>query len=338
LYHTFIDLTTIETRPPAHAYAEELGHPASGAARRLVWLLRWTFRPLGSLTTRGPAAPAMVRAVLRMTPFIAPARSGTQVRAASEGVPGDWIRARGVTSTDCAILYAHGGGFVACSPRTHRGLAAELSGRTGMPVFLPRYRRAPEHRFPCAVDDLLTAYEQLLARDELAAERIVLAGDSAGGNLVLSAMLAARDGGLPLPAAQVLLSPVVDLTLEQSRTRDRHSPDPLMNAASARRVVALYTHGADLDDPRLKPLAADFADLPPTLIQVGTTEMLLADSRQLAQCLHRAGSVVKLEEWQGQVHVFQAHYRALPEAREALDRAARFIGDALGSRLASVPA
>jgi acetyl esterase/lipase len=131
-----------------------------------------------------------MRAVLGMTPLIMPTRAGTQVQEASDGVAGDWIRARGVASTDSAILHAHGGGFVACSPRTHRGLAAELSGRTGMPVFLPRYRRAPEHRFPCAVDDLLTAYEQLLARDGLTAERIVLAGDSAGGNLALSAMLA----------------------------------------------------------------------------------------------------------------------------------------------------
>lgn len=273
----------------------------------------------------------MARAILGMTPLIAPARAGTLIQTASDGVAGDWVRARGVTNTDSAILYAHGGGFVACSPRTHRGLAAELSWRTGMPVFLPCYRRAPEHRFPCAVDDLLAAYKQLLVGDGIAAERIVLAGDSAGGHLALSALLAARDAGLSLPAAQVLLSPVLDLTLELSDVRDRYSPDPLMNVASARRVVALYIHGADPDDPRLTPLAADLAGLPPTLIQVGSTEMLLGDSRRLAQRLHQAGIAVGLEEWQGQVHVFQAHYRGLPEAREALDRAAQFIGDVLGS-------
>jgi acetyl esterase/lipase len=104
-----------------------------------------------------------------------------------------------------------------------------------------------------------------------------------------------------------------------------------MSVAGARHAVALYTHGTDPNDPRLKPLAADFTGLPPTLIQVGTTEMLLADSRLLAQRLHQAGSAVTLEEWQGQVHVFQAHYRALPEAREALDRAARFIASHQGS-------
>jgi acetyl esterase/lipase len=279
----------------------------------------------------------MVRGVLGTTPLIAPVRAGTQVRAATNGVAGDWIRARGVTSTDSAILYAHGGGFVACSPRTHRGLAAELSGRTGMPVFLPCYRRSPRYRFPCAVDDLLAAYKHLLAGDGIAAKRIVLAGDSAGGHLVLSAMLAARDAGLPLPAAQVLLSPVVDLTLERAGARDRCSPDPLMNVASARRVVAFYTRDADPDDPRLSLLTADFAGLPPTLIQVGTTEMLLTDSRLLAQRLHQAGSAVTLEEWQGQVHVFQAHYRALPEAREALDRAARFIASHPGLATAASP-
>jgi acetyl esterase/lipase len=274
----------------------------------------------------------MMRGVLGATPLIAPVRAGTQIRiqARTDGVAGLWIRAREVTSTDSALLYAHGGGFVACSPRTHRGLAAELSARSAMPVFLPYYRRAPEHLFPHAVDDFLAAYKQLLVGDGIAAERIVFAGDSAGGHIALGAMLAARDAGLPLPGAQVLLSPVVDLTLETAEAHDRYSPDPLMNVASARRSVALYACDANPDDPGLAPLSADLAGLPPSLIQVGTTEMLLADSRRLAQRLHQAGCTVWLEEWQGQTHVFQVHYRALPEAREALDHAGQFIVDTLG--------
>lgn len=226
------------------------------------------------------------------------------------------------------MLYLHGSAFVACSPRTHRGLVAELSAASGRPVFALTYRLAPQHRFPTAAHDAARAYRWLLADEP--GRAVALAGDSAGGQLAVATALHAREQGLPAPAAVLLLSPVLDLTLRLALGRDRRAPDPFASGPGAQRIIGMYTAGADPADPGLAVLDADLTGFPPTLIQAGGREMLLDDARALAERLDAVAGDCTLEIWRGQVHVFPALYRLVPEAREAIGRAATFLNERLG--------
>jgi acetyl esterase/lipase len=240
---------------------------------------------------------------------------------------GEWVRGPGATRTDAAIVYLHGSGYVICSTRTHRGLTSRLSHLTGLPVFSVDYRLAPEHRFPAAADDVLAAFRWVVAAGT-PAHRIVVAGDSAGGHLTVDLALELHRAGETGPAAHVLFSPLFDLTFTLSSQRERVRRDPMISAASARRLVGLYTAGTDQDHPRLRLDLAGAPALAPTLIQAGGAEMLVDDARHLAEQLRRTGGRCELEVWPRQMHVFQALPRLVPEARPALRRAAAFIREA----------
>ncbi|MDZ7931656.1 MAG: alpha/beta hydrolase [Rhodococcus sp. (in: high G+C Gram-positive bacteria)] len=178
------------------------------------------------------------------------------------------------------ILYIHGSAYVICSARTHRGLTARLSSSTGLPVFTVDYRLAPEHPFPAAADDLEAAYRWLLGQGYDAAN-IVIAGDSAGGHLAADLLIENDRTGTPQPGAMVLFSPLVDLDFELSARMERARKDPMISAAAAARLVALYTANNATDLPRLRLDLAHVRNLPPTLIQVGGTEMLRGDAGHL---------------------------------------------------------
>ncbi|MFK4116981.1 MULTISPECIES: alpha/beta hydrolase [Streptomyces] len=226
------------------------------------------------------------------------------------------------------MLYLHGGGYVVGSPDTHAGLVGELARRAGLRAVSVDYRTAPEHPFPAAVDDGLAAYRELLADTD--PRDLVLAGDSAGGGLSIATLLAARDTGLPQPAAVVLFSPWVDLTLTGGSIRAKKDADPLFVEADLRDYADLYLGTTDPAHPLASPLFADLAGLPPLLVQVGANEVLLDDAVRLAG---RAGAddvEVTLEVGPGLPHVFQHHYGRLDEADAALDRAARFLRTHLG--------
>lgn len=298
------------------------------ASSWLAWLVGHTLRPVGSLVPANAAGITVARSAARLAlPVLAPAPGARvrRVRTRWEDRPviGDWVRA-GTAGAPAAILYLHGSGYMACSPRTHRGLVAQLSRHSGMPAFVPRYRLAPEHRFPAAADDALAAYRWLLAQRRQG-ERIVVAGDSAGGHLALGLCLACRRAGLPLPAALALFSPLADPTWEIAAARDEQDHDPFFSAALARRMLALCAGERATDDPRFAPLRADLAGLPPVLVQAGGSESLAGDAEAIAEAITRAGGDCRLEIWPGQVHVFQILYRLVPEAREALHRAAAFL-------------
>ncbi|RKE17321.1 alpha/beta hydrolase [Streptomyces sp. TLI_171] len=230
------------------------------------------------------------------------------------------------------LLYLHGGGYVVGSPETHAGLVGELAGRAGLRAVSLDYRLAPEHAFPAAVEDGLAAYRELLATGTDPRE-LVLAGDSAGGGLSIATLLAARDAGLPQPAAVVLFSPWTDQTVSGDSMRSKDGADPIFTEADIRAYAEFYVAAGDPKDPLASPLFADLTGLPPLLVQVGANEVLLDDAVRLAG---RAGAHdvdVTLEIGAGLSHVYQHFYGSLDEADAALDRAARF----LTGHLASVP-
>ncbi|XVQ10366.1 alpha/beta hydrolase [Spirillospora sp. CA-255316] len=241
-------------------------------------------------------------------------------------VRGEWVVTRDAeeSSRTGAILYLHGGGYVFCSPRTHRPITSRLALDTGLPVFAPRYRLAPEHPFPAPLEDAVAAYRWLLDRG-VPADGIVLAGDSAGGHLAAALTGEICRTGLPRPAGTVLFSPWVDLTCELSERAQRLARDPYISARTARRVARLVVGPAGFDDPRLALLTCPWADTPPFLIQVGGAEVLRSEAEALAEALDAAGTDCELQVWKGQMHVFQMLNRVLPEADAAMADADRFI-------------
>ena len=186
------------------------------------------------------------------------------------------------------------------------------------------YRLAPEHPFPAAVDDAVAGYRFLLAQG-LHPDRIVIAGNSAGGGLTLDVLLEARDKGLPMPAAAVCLSPMTDLAGTGESMQTRKDVDPIFSPQAIGLVTNAYLAGTSPLNPLASPLYADLKGLPPLLIQVGDHEVLLDDSTRLAQRAQAAGVQVKLDVWPNMIHRFQMYGKVLPEARQAVDDIGTFI-------------
>jgi acetyl esterase/lipase len=222
------------------------------------------------------------------------------------------------------ILYFHGGVWVLGSPETALSLTGNLAVKTGFRVFSLDYRLAPEHPFPAAIDDALNAYRALLESGEDPAT-IVFAGDSAGGGLAVTTSLAAREAGLPLPAAIVGFSSMFDVTWTGESMDAKAGIDPIFTRESLAQTTAMYLAGADPHQPLLSPaLHADLTGLPPILLQAGTNEVLLDDSTRLAARATAAGVDVILDITADATHVFQGFAGILDEADQALDRAALF--------------
>jgi epsilon-lactone hydrolase len=275
--------------------------------------------PWGLAVSRGIVAAIMEA--------FGPSLRGVSVEQVRVGpTRGEWVRAPGAPPAAGAIYFLHGSGFALCSPRTHRRLAGWLSALTGLPVFAPDYRLAPQHRFPAAADDVRAGWQWLLDDCGYAPDRLVVAGDSAGGHLALDLLLTA---GVAHPAAVVLFSPLYDLTFGLARAREQLRADPAIRSADAARLVRLYCMDTDPAHPRLALDVAGGRVLPPTLIQAGGAEMLAADAHRVARDIQAAGGRCQLTVWPDQVHVFQALPRLAPEAARAMDQAAAFVGEAL---------
>ena len=227
-----------------------------------------------------------------------------------------------------AIYFVHGSGYAVCSPKTHRRLTSWLSSLTGLPVFSIDYRLAPRYRFPAAADDVRAGWDWLVAICGVRTKQIVVAGDSAGGHLIVD-MLLQREVAANPPAAAVLFSPLFDITFGLCLARERIRPDPAVRVADAVRLVGLYHAGVDPAHPRLKLDVAGGPTLPPTLIQAGGAEMLQDDARHLATQIRAAGGRCELQVWPHQGHVFQALPRMTPDAAKAMAYVAKFIAHAL---------
>jgi epsilon-lactone hydrolase len=239
------------------------------------------------------------------------------------GVPAHWLAAPG-TDAGRVLIFLHGGGFEFGSLRSDGELAARLGRASGMRVLFPEYRLAPEHPFPAAIDDVLAAWRWLRFDQGVSARLIAVAGDSAGGGLTLAMLVAARDAGEALPAAAVLMSPTVDLTSSGASMTERADQDPISTPAMLRQFAADYLAGADPHTPMASPLFASLSGLPPLLVQVGTSDLLLSDSERLAAAAADAGVDVTLEIGEGLPHVYPIML-GTPEAAEATERIGQFL-------------
>jgi monoterpene epsilon-lactone hydrolase len=241
----------------------------------------------------------------------------------ANGVPAQWLTAPGAAA-DRVVLYLHGGGYVLGSIKTHADLMGRISRAAQARVLALDYRLAPEHPFPAAVEDAVAGYRCLL-ENQFKPNRIVVAGDSAGGGLTVAALLAIRDAALPVPAAGVCMSPWVDLEMKGESMKTRAQADPVVQREGLIGMAQAYLAGKDARTPLASSLHAELRGLPPLLIQVGDAETLLDDSTRLAEKARAAGVQVKLEVWPEMVHVWQLFASFLPEGQQAVDAIGLFI-------------
>jgi acetyl esterase/lipase len=289
-------------------------------------LLRSLLRTLLRVFFHGLVRPPMPivgqRAILRVLTTIGKSPRGiARSTGTLGGRPCEWHRPP--TGRGKVMLYLHGGAYLIGGANTHRTLCAHLAERGRMDVCALDYRLAPEHPYPAARDDALAAFEDLIALG-YAPEQIVMAGDSAGGNLSLITSLCLRDLGWPQPAALVCFSPLTDFTCAHL-----HQPpagDPLLNRTWIQQALSFYCPpGVAHDDPGLSPQFADLHGLPALLLQVGEDEVLLNDSLRFAEKAQAAGVDVRLQRYPNLWHVFQAHAGTLNAADFAIDQVVNFL-------------
>ncbi len=271
-----------------------------------------------------PATLEGMRADFETFASAMPVPEGLQCQAVDlNGLPGEWL-AFPDTAGKTRLLYLHGGGYVIGSIDSHRALMARLTKVACARTCAINYRLAPEHPFPAALGDAVAAYRWLLSNGN-DPKRVVLAGDSAGGGLVLAALVAIRDHGLPLPAAAVCISPWTDLACTGESMRAKASVDPLIQKAGALLYAQAYLGSHDAKTPLASPLYADMRHLPPVLIQVGGRETLLDDATRMAERLRAAGVDARIDIWDDMIHVWHFFAHQLDEGKRALDAAGAFI-------------
>ena len=251
------------------------------------------------------------------------------------GVPAEWTTAPEADPSR-VILFLHGGGYISGSIASHRHMIAEAGRQARARTLALGYRLAPEHPFPAALEDTLAAYRFLLAAG-FSPARIVLAGESAGGGLAIAALVSLRDAlvslrdaGTPLPAAAWLSSPWVDLEMRGATMQTKAALDPLIQKPYLQELAALYLAGADPAGPLVSPIHADLRGLPPTLIQVGSSETLLDDALRLAGLAGAAEVRVTLQIWPEMIHAWHLFFPELAEGRASLAAAGAFIRATLG--------
>jgi phosphinothricin tripeptide acetyl hydrolase len=243
-------------------------------------------------------------------------------RVSAPAAPAEWLRPPSATPGR-VVLYLHGGGYVIGSPRSHRHLAAAIAGAAAASALLLDYRLAPEHPYPAAVEDATAAYRWLLAQG-IAPGSVVIAGDSAGGGLTVATLLALREARVPLPAAGVCISPWVDLTCGGGSYVTKADADPIVKRAGVEQMAKAYLGSTAAREPLASPLFADLRGLPPLLIHVGSEEVLLDDSVQLAERARAAGVDTTLEVYERMIHVWHWFLPMLDEAQTAVEAIGRF--------------
>jgi acetyl esterase/lipase len=263
------------------------------------------------------------RLLAELTSAQPPPAGVTVTAAALGGVPAAEITIGGIEPRH-VVLYFHGGVYVLGDAFQAADLAAQVGRRTSATVISVDYRLAPEHPYPAAVDDALAAYQALL-HDGTAPSDIAFAGESAGGGLAIATLVNARDHGLPLPAAALVMSPYADLTLAGTTMDTKAGADPLLNRENLQARVPDYTAGQDPALGLISPVFADLSGLPPLITQAGTHEVLLDDAIRLARQAATADVQVTLDITPGVPHVFHAYYPILDEAAAALDKAGQHL-------------
>jgi epsilon-lactone hydrolase len=245
----------------------------------------------------------------------------------ANGVPAEWTSAPDADNR-CAVLYFHGGGYVFGSLDSHRHLCAEIARDCGGRTLALHYRLAPEHPFPAPVEDAVAAYRWMLSQG-LQPGNIALAGDSAGGGLVVAALVAIRDAGLAQPACGWCISPWVDMEAIGESFTTNAGRDPTVQKDTISDIARTYLAGADPRSPLAAPLYADLTGIAPLFIQVGAAETLLDDSTRLASVAGRVDVPVTLEVWPEMVHVWHLFHPRLAAGRRAITAGARFAKAAM---------
>jgi len=244
--------------------------------------------------------------------------------ASARSFRGDWIRTRN-SSDALTVLYLPGGGFVLPASGMLPAMVARLCRAASARALLVHYRLAPEHPFPAGLEDCLAAYRYLLDLGTDPAS-IVIAGDSAGGGLAMSTLLSLRDDGDPLPAGAVVISPFTDFSFGGESRFSNARRDPMLSTESMRQMNELYLDDALHDNPLVSPVFGDFRGLPPILAQVGSTEVLLDDTRRVGARATGQGVDFRVEVWDQVPHVWHM-VPFLPETRAAVGRIGKFIGE-----------
>lgn len=241
----------------------------------------------------------------------------------ANGVRAEWNSTPGDKS-DRALLYVHGGGYVIGSLDSHRHLVSEAGRAAGCWALALDYRLAPEHPFPAPVEDTVAGYRYLLARG-IKPGRIAIAGDSAGGGLVVAAMVAIREAGLAQPGCGWCISPWVDMEMTGETMITKSAADPMVQKEGVAEMARLYLNGADPRSPLAAPLYADLAGLAPLLIQVGAAETLLDDAIRLAKVAGAADVHVELQIWPEMVHVWHLFHPELKAGKRAIEAGSAFV-------------
>jgi len=268
------------------------------------------------------ATPAQRRAGMeKISEHVARDATCTPVDVA--GIPAEWVEAPGAAA-DRVILYLHGGGYVMGSIATHRAMVARIARAANSRALLIDYRLAPEHPFPAAVDDAVAAYRWLVAQG-CKPGRIVIAGDSAGGGLMLATLLRLRNMGVTLPAGGVGISPWTDLQGTGESVKTKAAIDPMVSQENLSISAKSYYGDHDPKDSLISQIHADFLGLPPLLIQVGESEILLDDATRVAARAKAAGVKVELEIWPEMIHVWHVFAKILPEGQQAIDKIGQFV-------------
>ena len=241
-----------------------------------------------------------------------------------DGVPGEWSIVPG-SEASCVLMFFHGGGYCSGSILSHRRMVTEAGRAAGMRTLAIGYRLAPEHPFPAALDDALTAWG-FVRKQGIAGGAIAIGGDSAGGGLTLALIQQLRDTGEELPACAWLVSPWTDLTMSGSTLATKDAIDPIIHKAYLHELAEAYLPaGMDRKDPRVSSIYADLSGLPPMLIQAGSAETLLDDAIRLASRAGSADVAVTLEIWPHMIHAWHLWNARLEPGRRALGHAGQFI-------------
>ncbi len=318
--HSHSQPATQAKTPVIRHYQPPAGAMESFMAAALRVALKVTLKPF-----LGPPWPfAVQRAALANGSAFMPQDKGAVVEAGRiGGFTVERVRPKAGPQPRHAILYIHGGAFVAGSPKTHRTITRRLAVLTGAEVLAPHYRLAPEHVFPAQIDDCVASYRQLLA-DGYTADRISIAGDSAGGHLALVTWKALEMAGLPAPSSLVMISPAFSLhELPNSTAEARIPRDPMIRLAWAEDVEKAMK--ADPKNPLANPMGFDLSTMPPALVQVGDDEVLYDNSVWLAEAAARQGRHCECEVYLKRWHVFHAHAGLLKSSDQALERMAQFM-------------
>ncbi|HEY8973115.1 MAG TPA: alpha/beta hydrolase fold domain-containing protein, partial [Burkholderiaceae bacterium] len=297
---------------------------ASWQARAARYLIRKRVRPaFGDMRDLMQVRKVMGQAM-------PPPKGVAYTRDTLGGIPGEWVEREGAAQIAASprptLMYVHGGGFVGCSPRTHRPITAAFALQ-GFRVFAPDYRLAPEHPFPAPLDDVATAWRALRAKHDgdSAGQRLVLAGESAGGNLALALLLKLRDAGERLPDAAALFSPATDVTGQSPSIEGNADRDPMFHGPSLEHLGKAYLGAAgDATNPLVSPIFGDLAGLPPLLFHVAAEEALRDDGTRFAAKARAAGVHVETTVWPVVPHAWQL-LKDLPEARRSIARAGEFL-------------